>query len=179
MKQRKNYIIHYLRNKMDLKRIYLLFVISFFYNNLQAQVTVSFISTELQVNDSLFLYDLDSILREKCDQCEESNKTDSIYLISFKMIRTCIYDLKIQKNPSLKYLKYAQFFFKYNGNNYFVDGIFPDCPKELFSKKNKDQTYVFSDISSICDDCIDTDGDCCVIILEYSFRELFFREKIW
>lgn len=182
MKQKKNYIIRYLTSKMEFKRKYfslLLFVISFFYNNLQAQETVCFISTELEVCDSLFLCDLDSILHEKCKQCEESKETDSIYLISFKKNRTFIYDLKIQKQPSLKYLKYAKFFFKYNGYYYFVDGDISDCPKELFSIKKIKRTFVFSGKSSICYDCIDTDGDCCIVILQFFFRELIFKKKLW
>lgn len=160
--------------------IILLIMLSFC-STLKSQETISFVLTEVDVNNLSFLNDLDSILQKYCVQCSESNDFDSIYLVSFKQIRDCVYDLTIEKQPRIEDIQCVKFFFKFNEYFYFVNGELPNCPSNFFKIKELNRTFTFTNTNyNNPEDCpLNTDGDCCIILLKCFFQHLFFKEKLW
>lgn len=162
--------------------LFVLILIFFFFNKcLKAQDTVFFNLPELKVNNNSFLYDLDTMLLKFCPPCKEENSHDSLYIITIEQKREYIYILTIQKSPPLEDIRYTKGFFKINNTYFFVKGILPEKPKYLFTKKSNSQQFHYIEpvLIDIDDVRLDTDGDCCVILLEYKYQKLFFLEKLW
>ncbi|MDY0015863.1 MAG: hypothetical protein RBS13_06600 [Bacteroidales bacterium] len=168
---------------MKIRLIILVFILFVFNKQIEAQYdTVFFDIPELKVNNNAFLYDLDTMLLKFCPPCEEENSHDSLHIITIEEKSEYIYELTITKSPPLDYLiRYTKGFFKINNTCFFVKGILPEKPKCLFTATTKSQQFYYIEPVLITDDDVkfDTDGDCCVIILEYRYQKLLFLKRLW
>jgi hypothetical protein len=135
--------------------------------------TVFFDIPELKVNNSYFLYDLDTMLLKFCYHCEEN----LVYVINIEQKREYIYLLNIKKTP-LKYAKRnAKGFFKMDNTYFFVNGILPENPKKLFIRTDNHQQFYYVERVLLPDDfVIDIVEDCCSIMLEYRYEKLLFGD---
>ncbi|MBO4739126.1 MAG: hypothetical protein J5606_06145 [Bacteroidales bacterium] len=159
-----------------------LFIMFSFCITLKSQNSVKFVLTEVEINNISFLNDLDSILQKYCVHCVESNDFDSIYLVTFKQIKDCVYDLIIEKQPRIEDIQYVKFFFKFNGYYYFVNGELPNCPSNFFNSKCLNQTFTFKGTKKYSNSkgvSLDADGECCILLLKCFYQVLFYKETIW
>jgi hypothetical protein len=130
---------------------------------------------ELKVNNSSFLYDLDTMF-QKSYLCKEGK--NSIYAMYVEQKSEGIFLLTIVQAPLERgRLAGAKGFFETNGMYIFVKGIglLSEYPKGLFTiTDNKQQFYYVKHPEHI----ISFDGECWVD-LEYKDDRLSFLKKYW
>lgn len=168
----------------SINNLYILTIFSIFSytSHIKAQDSIRFIMPELKVVDDFFLVDLNSYMFGYCPEWGDTNKADNIFQITINEKKTCVYEISVKKANSLKYVQFSSGFFKIGDRYCFVKGVFPDCPNKLFDEKTKIQNFYYIGREERRFDGtieLDCDGDGCEIILEYCFKKLYFKEKVW
>jgi hypothetical protein len=135
---------------------------------------------ELKVNNHSFLHDLDTMLQKSYLSCEgEDSINNTVYIITIEQKREYVYLLTIEK-LLLKYAKrYAKGFFKINNIYFFVGGIFPENPKELFTMTDNNQQFYNIELVDLPNELTIISGRECTILLEYRYATLFFLKSYW
>lgn len=141
----------------------------------QQMDTIYFYTPELKVNNQSFLHDLDSILLQHCSKCD----TNKVYLIEIDQKRMYVYHLNVT-GTFWEFAEYAKGYFMVNNKYCFVKGILPENPKPLFTQTDNISHFFYEKPHYDPNDfCVDADGDCCSILLEYRYQKLFFLKNLW